>query len=80
MKFGRATIDGSPRILVSLGDGLRDLTALPGRSTTTDGIDVIDRPVSTEDIAALATASVVPEPDAWLPPIGHPPVATSSRR
>ena len=73
MKFGRATIDGAPRILVSVQDGLRDLTALPGRSSTTDGIDVIGRPVTPDELAALASASVVPEPKVWLPPIRHPP-------
>jgi 2-keto-4-pentenoate hydratase/2-oxohepta-3-ene-1,7-dioic acid hydratase in catechol pathway len=73
VKFGRAVLGGSPRILVSIHDGLHDLTGLPGRSTTTDGIDVIAAPVTDEELAALASAPVVPEPDAWLPPIGHPP-------
>jgi 2-keto-4-pentenoate hydratase/2-oxohepta-3-ene-1,7-dioic acid hydratase in catechol pathway len=73
VKFGRAVVGGSPRILVAIDGGLRDLTALPGRSTRTDGIDVIERPVTADELAALASAPVVPEPDVWLPPIGHPP-------
>jgi 2-keto-4-pentenoate hydratase/2-oxohepta-3-ene-1,7-dioic acid hydratase in catechol pathway len=73
MRFGRANIDGSPRILVLLNGGLHDLTALPGRSTTTDGVDVIARPTSAEELLALASVPVVPEPDVWLPPIAHPP-------
>jgi 2-keto-4-pentenoate hydratase/2-oxohepta-3-ene-1,7-dioic acid hydratase in catechol pathway len=73
MKFGSAIADGQPRILVSLDDGLRDLTALPGRSSTTDGIHVIAQPVTDAELRALGSAPVVPEPDVWLPPIGHPP-------
>ena len=73
MKFGCAIADGEPRILVSLDDGLRDLTALSGRSSTTDGIDVIGRPVTDAELGALGAAPVVPEPAVWLPPIRYPP-------
>lgn len=73
VKLGRALVAGSPRVLVALEDGLRDLTALTGRSSTTDGLDVVASAVTAAELDALASAPDVPEPDSWLPPIGQPP-------
>jgi 2-keto-4-pentenoate hydratase/2-oxohepta-3-ene-1,7-dioic acid hydratase in catechol pathway len=73
MRFGRGIVDGGAQILVALDDGLRNLTALPGRSSTSDGMDVIKRPVTAEELSVLKSVPVVAEPDIWLPPIAHPP-------
>ena len=73
MRFGRALVEGRPRVLVSIDGTLRDLAVLPGRSSATDGLDVITSPVSADELAALAAAPVVPEPEVWLPPIERPP-------
>jgi 2-keto-4-pentenoate hydratase/2-oxohepta-3-ene-1,7-dioic acid hydratase in catechol pathway len=73
VRFGRALVEGRPRVLVSIDGTLRDLAVLPGRSSATDGLDVITSPVSADELAALAAAPVVPEPEVWLPPIERPP-------
>jgi 2-keto-4-pentenoate hydratase/2-oxohepta-3-ene-1,7-dioic acid hydratase in catechol pathway len=73
MRFGRAIVEGRPRILVALDDGLRDLATLPGRAGVTDGIDLIHAPVTTDELAALRATPTVAEPDVWLPPIDRPP-------
>ena len=58
MKFGRAVVDGRPRLLVAIDGGLRDFNALPGRSMSTDGIDLVADPVTAEELASLASAPV----------------------
>ena len=73
MRFGRATIDDRPRVLVALDDGLRDLGTLPGRAEVTDGIDLIRVPATDAELEALRATPIVAEPDVWLPPIDRPP-------